>query len=435
MQRLTKEVSPVNRTAPSIFSFLLILLCLWLFSGCGNQDQSSMQLSSKARLAPVAEKTDLSALVSGNNQFAFEMYKRLGQTETGNLFFSPYSLSQSLATVYAGARGETATQIAAALHFSQPQETLHAGFNSLAQGFSSSPATFLSKPDFELTIANALWGQEDYKFSPEFLDVLMQYYGTGVHTTDFNNPNQALNAINQWANNATNGKIDHALSEIPPDTKFILANAVYFNAKWNEPFSSEGNDEFHSLTGEITSVPMMKNSYNKDLPYTKEPDYELAVVPYWENRAEMVILLPAEGKFNEIEAKLTNDWIQDKLTKNETTLHILIMPKFRLEPSEAGLKFGPILSALGMVDAFSKDNADFSGMDGTRSLVIKEILQKAYIQVDEKGTEASVFSGVFGVINAALYPVTMKIDRPFIFFIRDTQTGTILFLGRVTSLP
>lgn len=423
----------MNSAYKLIFGFFVIL-CFGLLSSCA--DQGYIQLSSKPRLVPAAAASALSELAGNNNQFAFEMYKQLGEGQTDNLFFSPYSISQGLVMVYAGARGETATQIASTLHFAQPDEKLHSEFNALNQKLTGST---VPSADFQLKIANAAWGQHDYKFLPSFLDVLAQYYGTGVRTTDFNDTTKAVNAINQWTKNATDGKIDRLISELSPDTRLVLANAIYLNAKWEDPFKAWGEGDFHPLSGGTRKVPMMRYKPSHDnnnvlFLYVDGPSYQVVSLPYRDDHTEMVILLPAAGKFQQIEANLTSAWVQKILEQRQMYVVTLTMPKFRLEPPTIMLK--PALSALGMRASFSRSDADFSGMDGERELFLDEIIQKTYIQVNEEGTEAAAATGmVFETISGVLGSVDMVVDRPFIFFIRDIETGTILFLGRVTDLP
>jgi len=397
--------------------------------------EGSLQISSKPRLAPVDERSIVTELVNDNNQFAFDLYKQLGQGRTDNLFFSPYIVSQGMAMAYAGARGETASQVSTVLHFPQPIENVHAGFNSLDQTLTKN-----SSPDVELKIANSLWGQAGYEFSPEFLDILKRYYGTGIHTTDFRNSFKAVSEINNWIRDTTNGKIDNAISEpLGENTGLILANAMYLNAKWQDPFKGGSNGAFYSLAGWTKSVPMMSyepNSLNNKqifFRYAEGDHYQIVGIPYMDGKIEMVIILPEKGQFKQIEANLSGESVQAMLAGSRSWLVNLTMPKFHLEPPILSLKSA--LSEMGMVEPFS-DAADFSGIDQEHSLKIGDITQKTYIQVDENGTEAAA-AGIteFELISGILGVAEVTVDHPFIFFIRDTQTGTILFLGRVTDLP
>jgi serpin B len=322
------------------------------------------------------------------------------------------------------------------LHFPQQVENVHAGFNAIDQTLTNSS----SNADVELKIANSLWGQVDFQFDPEFLDVLKQFYGTGIHTTDFRDGFKAISEINNWIRNATNWKIDNAISEPPdPNTGLILVNAIYLNAKWQDVFKDRGDRAFYPLTGGTKSVSTMEyvpNSLNNKeilFKYAKGNHYEIVGIPYLDGKTEMVIILPEKGQFNQVEANLSGVSVHEMLEQRETRHVNLMMPKFRLEPPVLSVKTA--LSKMGMVEPFS-DKADFSGIYQGHPLKIGDITQKTYIRVDENGTEAAAVGVMkFELISGHLGVVEMIVDRPFIFFIRNMGTGTILFLGRITDLP
>jgi serpin B len=385
---------------------------------------------------------DLSELATGNNAFAFDLYQAIRGAED-DLLYSPFSISQALAMVYAGARGQTAQQMADTLRFSLPQERLHPAFNALDLELASrSHASVRDESGeqtkevaFELSIANAVWGQKGYPFLAEYLDVLVQDYGSRIQPVDFKEAaDAAVNAINRWVSEETKGRIQGIVRDLPKDTKLVLANAIYFNAKWHLPFEEERTYEepFHLLDGREERVPMMhqKNHFR----YSEGDGYQAIELPYLNRGVAMVILLPAASQFREIEERLTDEWMQDVLRGLHEYEVILTMPKFRIETPT--LKLKETLSAMGMPIAFSH-SADFFGIIERKPnlyINIGDVVHKAFIDVNEQRTEAAAVTIVAVEISKSIEkeppPVVMKIDRPFIFFIRDIKTGVILFVGR-----
>ncbi|MDZ4158264.1 MAG: serpin family protein [Anaerolineaceae bacterium] len=402
----------------------------------------SMQLvqSSKPRLsAPLVADADLNALVDGNSAFAVDLYQTLRANE-GNLFFSPYSISLALAMTYAGARNQTEAEMAEALHFNMPQERLHPAFNALDQELARRAELpgVEDKPQigFRLNIANTLWGQEGYVFLPEFLDVLSENYGAGLRLLDFEgNPEVSRETINDWVADETEQKIKDLLQPgtIKPRTRLVLANAIYFNAPWQRPFEpSETRDqEFSLLDGTTVIVPMMRQSEN--FSYAAGDGYQAVELAYIGGETSMLILLPDEGIFDAFDQSLTAERLAQITAGMGYQELDLTLPKFTFE-SEFSLV--DALIAQGMPDSFSPTAADFSGMDGDRNLFISDVVHKAFVDVDEEGTEAAAATAVImDMVSAPLpaEPLVMRIDRPFIFLIRDRVTGAILFLGRVTN--
>ncbi len=395
--------------------------------------------SDKPRLtATNVPAEDLSELVAGNTAFALKLYHFLSREKTENIFFSPYSVSIALAMTYAGARGQTQAEMADTLHFTLPQERLHPAFNALDQYFLSLGQAAQSSEEnqlFRLNIANALWGQQGYEFLSEFLDTLAENYGAGLRLVDFSaDPEAARQKINQWVSDQTEQKIKDL---IPPGaiddlTRLVLTNAIYFNAAWQYPFQKGATIEkpFTLLNGEQTLVPMMK--LNESLLYGEGENYQLVSLPYQGESLEMVVILPAAGQFESVRDRITLDWLTQALQGRQSHTVNLSMPKFKVETNYSLVD---ALSSLGMPTAFQPDQADFSAMNGKRELFISDIVHKAFVNVDERGTEAAAATAVIVGITSVLpeEPVTMTIDRPFIFLIRDYQNGAVLFLGQVTN--
>jgi serpin B len=406
-------------------------------------------VSSEERISsPDVPTDDLRTLAGGNHAFAFDLYQAMRDGED-NLLYSPYSISVALAMVYAGARGDTEQQMADTLHFRLPQERLHPAFNALDLELASrGHATILDESGkeveevaFQLEIANAVWGQTGYPFRPAYLDLLALNYGAGVRLADFQaNAPAAVEAINHWISDATKDRIRQIVDKLPADTRLVLANAIYFNANWDLPFdeADTADEPFHLLAGEEVVVPMMHQTDH--FHYTEGDSYQAILLPYLNREVAMVIVLPREGRFREIEERLTDDWVQDLLMDLQMHEVILTMPKFRYETPVISL--GRTLSAMGMPDAFSPDDADFSGITAPQSgppLYIGEVLHKAFIDVNEQRTEAAAATIVLMPPGAAPErpteppPIVMTIDRPFVFLIRDIETNAVLFVGRVTN--
>jgi len=379
--------------------------------------------------SPDTDPADQALLIEGNSAFAFDLYRRL-RGEEGNLFYSPHSISVALAMTYAGASGETTRQMADTLRFLLEQEDLHPAFNWLDMELAASGE---GDEGFTLNVVNSIWGQKDYVFLESFLDVLAENYGAGLRILDFIAETEASRlAINKWVSDETEGRIRDLIPRgaIDEMTRLVLTNAIYFDADWQHPFKRRdtSNGPFYLLDGGQRSVPMMKQA--ESFGYADGPGYQAVELPYDGGELSMVILLPESGWFREFEEGLDAQRVAGIIDSLSTTRVALTMPKFEFE-SDFGLK--ATLQDMGMIDAFVWNTADFSGMTGERELFISDVVHKAFVSVDEEGTEAAAATGVIMAPTAMpLDPdVQVTIDRPFIFLIRDIDTGSILFLGRV----
>ncbi|MGD9098925.1 MAG: serpin family protein [Anaerolineae bacterium] len=394
------------------------------------QAQGPQVASSKVQRAmtPSVSPADLADLVDGNSAFAFDLYQAL-RGQKGNLFYSPYSISLALAMTYAGARGETARQMAETLRFGLAQERLHPAFNALDLKLTG-PHT----EGFELNIANSLWGQHDYVFLSAFLDTLAENYGAGLRLLDFvNAPEPSRQVINDWISQQTEEKIQDLIPAggITPVTVLVLANAIYFNAEWLHPFAEDRTHDapFYTLDGKQVTVPMMAMSEPQTLSYARGQGYKAVEMLYKGQEMSMLVVVPDEGQFEAFEAALDAAQVETIVSALAPNKVILRMPKFTYE-SEFGL--AETLAGMGMPDAFGK--ADFSGMDGTQNLFISDVFHKAFVAVDEAGTEAAAATAVvMSRLSLPEYDVELTVDRPFVFMIRDVETGAILFVGRVVN--
>jgi len=401
--------------------------------------------SGKQRItSPVASQSDLAAVVAGNNNFAFDAYQTL--KDDANLFFSPYSISLALAMTCAGARNTTAQQITDTLHFTLPEGKLNPAFNSLDLQLSQRGQGAKGKDGggFKLNIVNAIWGQKDFTFVQDYLDALAENYGAGIRLLDFRNaPEPSRITINDWVSDQTEGKIKDLIPKGAIDTltRLVLTNAIYFNAAWQSPFHKEATADgtFHLLSGSEVTVPMMYQSAR--FQYTEDSDYQAIELPYDGQELSMVVLLPRSGKFADFEESLDAGKVEGIIQSMDSNKVNLTMPKYKFTSS---FNLNKTLSDLGMPvafvpplsDACSPENANFSGMDGKCDLYISDVIHQAFVAVDEAGTEAAAATAVIIGVTSAPPPqqiITMTIDRPFIFLIRDIQTGTIIFLGRVMN--
>ena len=419
---------------------VLMLSVLLGLVGCGGGGEgdvvvAGMAFSDKQRVSsPDVSATDLSELVAGDSAFAFDLYRAL-RGEEGNLFYSPYSISLALAMTYAGARGETERQMADTLRFTLPQGSLHPAFNALDLELAARGQGAEGKDGegFRLNIVNAIWGQKDYKFLAEFLDTLAENYGAGLRLLDFiGAPEESRITINDWVSEQTEGRIEDLIPQgvIDALTRLVLTNAIYFNAAWANPFSEEitADGVFHLLEGGEVTVPLMRQT--ESFGYAAGDGYLVVELPYDGHELSMVVLLPEPGRFEEFEGSLDAVLVDGMLGDLEYRQVALAMPKFEFE-SELGLV--DTLAGMGMPVAFSSA-ADFSGMTGTRDLVIAEILHKAFVSVDEAGTEAAAATAVVMKESAVPeMPVSVTVDSPFIFLIRDIETGAVLFIGRIMN--
>ncbi|MGK7888855.1 MAG: serpin family protein [Leptolyngbyaceae cyanobacterium] len=412
----------------------LLATSLWL----------SLAWDHNGQAGAIAEQTGESfsettqSLVNSNIAFALDVYQCLAQ-ESENLFFSPYSISAALAMTFAGARGITETEMAEVLHFSLEQDQLHPTFAELRSRLEI-PAT----DDYQLLIANKLWGQVDFPFSQIFLDLLQTHYGADLEAVEFStNPEAAREAINTWVAQQTNEKIQDLLPTgiVDSTTLLVLVNAIYFLAKWSTPFNPAKTTEepFFTAPDETVMVPMMKQAENFYLGHVQLEEVELLELPYGQSdhhpQQSMIIILPQQIEdLAKIEQQLTPSLLAEWLTALDYSLGqdcaSVWLPKFSIE-SDFNLKH--TLVDLGMNSAFSEQSADFAGMDnGRRLLSLQETIHKAVLNVNESGTEAAAATAVVGGTRGGGF-LPIVVDRPFLLLIYDRPSDTILFMGRVVN--
>jgi serpin B len=375
-----------------------------------------------------ADKADVSAVVKGNNEFAFDLYARL-RARDGNLFFSPNSISTALAMTSAGARGDTADEMAKALHFTLPPDRLHPAFAALLKALNAEG----QKRGYQLSVANALWGQKGEGFKPDFLKLAKDDYGAGLKEVDFAHDTEAARKeINAWVERQTQDRIKDLLQPgvLDPLTRLVLTNAVYFKGDWSSPFKKDLTREEPFLTGGgKVQAPLMHQSAR--FKYLDAGALQVLEMPYVGKDLSMVVLLPkkADG-LAELEKSLTADKLAGWLGQAREEEVEVGLPKFQAT-SEFSLK--DQLAALGMKKAFVPGAADFSGMNGRDDLYITAVVHKAFVDVNEQGTEAAAATGVVVGLRATPVRPVFRADHPFVFLIRDTRNDSVLFLGRLVN--
>jgi serpin B len=414
--------------------FTAVIMPALLLSACGPGKVAESKLERVSN--PKVAAADLKQLAAGNTAFAFDFYQAV-RSSADNLVYSPYSISLAFAMAYGGARGETASQMAEALHYTLPGEQFHPAFNALDLDLASRPDQAVDVDEserFQLSIANSMWGQDGWSFLPEYLDLLAANYGAGMRLVDFKNDSEnARGQINDWVSNQTRNRIKDIIPPgmIDPSTRLVLANAIYFKATWVYKFEANdtANRSFHLLNGDTVSVPMMSSEHQKTLAYAAGDGWQAVSLPYKGGLTEMLIIVPDSGKFEAFESGLTAESYNALLSLMEPQPVILSMPKFTFD-TQYGLK--DVLAQMGMQAAFDPAAAEFSGIDGQNDLYISDAIHKAFIAVDEKGTEAAAATVVIMGMSALIPKgIILTIDRPFFYVIRDIPTGTILFMGRV----
>jgi serpin B len=377
------------------------------------------------------EKPVPNDIVAGNNAFAIELYQKI-KGDHGNVFFSPFSISTALAMTYAGARENTEKQMAATMHFGIDQNKFHAGFGE----FQSRLNEYEKKGAIKLEVANSLWLQNNFTFLPGFLEKTKEY-DAGLNYVNFiSETEKARIAINTWVEKKTNEKIKDLISPgiLDAMTRLVLANAIYFKGKWAVPFDSSATKDlpFFVTSHDSVNVPMMCKT-GHEFGYMENSDNQCLEMPYAGKDLSMLVMLPKKRTgLNELEKTFTEANLAS-WTKGIHKENVLVFfPRFKALKS---FSLAHELSSMGMHDAFG-GAADFSGMTGTQDLYISDVIHKAFIDVNEEGTEAAAATAMvmkrLSVTKEAL-PPTFRADHPFIFLIRDNHSGAILFMGRIVD--
>jgi serine protease inhibitor len=377
----------------------------------------------------------MNKLISANNKFAFDCYAKLEPNT--NLFFSPYSISTALAMTYIGARGNTKTQMSQTLHFpNQNQEVLDSAFYHLIDQMNQAS----KNKSVTINTANSFWGQKDYSFRKDFTEALKKYYKSELKIVDFRKNHEAIRKqINAWVEKQTNNKIKNLVNKnlLNELTRLVLINAIYFKANWANPFDSEDtkNAPFWISRKQKVQVPMMNKKQH--FLYLQTKDVQIIELPYEgtgkyndKNRLSMTILLPnKKNGLAELEKMLTVEQLEKWLQHLHWIKVQVSIPKFTINSK---FNLSRTLQKLGMKDAFNS-RADFSGIDGTKSLSLDSVIHQAFVDVNEQGTEAAAATAIFLTRGLIQETPVFRADHPFIFLIRHNDSGNILFMGRVVN--
>jgi serpin B len=383
--------------------------------------------------SPEVSSASVGELAQGNNRFAFDFYHQVAGQSMENLIYSPYSISLAFSMVYAGADGETAEQMAEVFRY-LPQEVQHPAYNTLDQQIAvAGEADYLPEgaEPFRLNVANAVWAQDGYPFREAYLELLARQYGAGVWTVDFaQDLDAALEAINDWTSDATEGRIPELAPplSVTPQTRLVLANAIYFKASWLFAFEEArtADGAFTLLDGSRVTVPLMHQDTAR-VSYVEGDGYQAVWLPYAGGTIDMLVVLPAEGEFEVVEAQLDGELLAAMQDRAEVRDVDLTLPRFEFDTT---LQLVELLQEMGLTIPFSSE-ADFSGIVES-GLFIADAVHKGTITVDEKGTEAAAVTGV--AMEESAYPgAEVSVTRPFLFAIIERESGTILFLGRVLN--
>lgn len=393
-----------------------LLVGLVLVAGCGRSIPERI------------DNPDLPAAVEGNTAFALDLYGKLAQSD-GNLFFSPLSITMAVGMTYAGARQETAKQMAAAMHFALPPEKLHPAFHALMVNIFGRGAAY------KLSMANRLWIAKDYRLRPEYLRLTEEDYGAEPKRLDFaGDPEGARGKINDWVEDQTNDKIKDLIPKggIQEATRVILTNAVYFKGNWLEPFKKRSTQKapFHLSADKNVDVDMMSQEHS--FPYAETDTLQVLELPYKGGEVAMLILLPKKvDGLGALEKELSADTLKKWTVAARTQRVRVHLPRFKVTST---FELADPLKALGMTDAFDPDKADLGGISDQSGLYIMRVIHKAFVDVNEEGTEAAAATGIMvGETAAPRQPVVFRADHPFLFLIRSKRDGSILFMGRLVK--
>ena len=371
---------------------------------------------------------DVQEMVASNNRFALDLYSLYREREEGNIFYSPYSLLTALTMTYEGARGQTAEEMASVFYL--PDDQIRwGGMAGLYNTFNQNDR------EYALDTANAIWPATNYHFLDDYFSIIERYYRGRIESLDYPaDPEGSRLTINQWVEDQTRDKIKDLIPAglIDPLTRLVLTNAIYFKGQWLTEFDQDLTEDapFYLNDDQTVTVPMMRRTDDEAIfDYARLDDLEVLSLPYRGEEVAMTIILPDQDKFEAVEASLDLDKINYYRSQLEPQRIDLYLPRFKIETKYF---MNEDLADLGMPSAFSAE-ADFSGMTGNRDLFISAVIHQAFAEVNEEGTEAAAATAVVMLESAAIMSPVFRVDRPFIFLIEHLESGTILFMGRVSN--
>jgi len=365
-------------------------------------------------------------LVESDNSFGLKLFREINTDEKNeNVFISPLSISMALGMTLNGANGATKQAIQNTLELAGlTDQQINESYRSLAELLVG------LDPKVKFKIANSIWYRNSLTFEQNFLDVNRKFFNAEVSALDFSNP-QSKNIINSWVENNTNGKIKQIVDNIDPLTVMFLINAIYFKGTWTYEFEkNKTQDDFFNLP-DGSRVPCKMMAQAGNFSYYASDDFQAVDLPYGDELFSMTIILPNPGKdidalVETLTAENWNSWINNFATFEGE----LYLPRFKLEYE---IKLNDVLKSLGMEIAFDPSRADFTGMYRSGGVYIDEVKHKSFVEVNEEGTEAAAATVVDMKLTSIGSGFTIRIDRPFIFAIREHHSGTILFIGKIVN--
>lgn len=372
-------------------------------------------------------------IAQNNNRFGLDIYKHLSKKATGNIFISPFSISTALSMTYAGADNQTAKEIQQTFYFEDNTPVFHSNYGNYLN-------TLLVNADgaIDLNIANRLWGEQSFTFLNDFIEINKKDYQSPLEKVDFFlNPENSRQVINNWVSNQTHQKIKDLIPKgsINSETKLVLTNAIYFKGDWKYQFKEKNTKEktFNLEDGTTTKASFMQRTM--PLEYLETLDFQMVRIPYKGDKHSMLVVLPKEG----VTLSSVEDSLHSKVVHYTSSGYMpeinLELPKFKMT---IPLKLTTVLKDMGMSSAFDRGRAEFSKMSSERRLFISDVVHKAFIDVNEEGTEAAAATAVVmkaesEIGNQRTKPIDFIANRPFVFFIVDNETSAILFVGRVAT--
>ncbi|MBD3328924.1 serpin family protein [Candidatus Dojkabacteria bacterium] len=415
----------MKKFSQKFLSLVMILAAAVLLSSCGQKIPKSDEIA-----------TEFTSVTNSNNQFAVDLFSELSADDDGNLFFSPYSIGSAIAMTYEGAEGQTAQEIMTAFTFPGDKNALRDGYQSFYNAINN------YGEDFSLSTANAIWVQEGYPIAKEYIDTVDAYYGGKATNLDFiNNSENSRDTINSWVADQTQNKISNLMPEgtISSWTRMVLTNAIYFEANWYDQFDSNDTEEqdFYLSSGEKVQVATMaREGSSAEFGYAEDKTAQILELPYEGEDVSMIIYLPKKKTTKDLQQKMTVDQIEQWESDLVSQKVDMFIPKFEFKLS---YDLVDVLNDMGMEKAFESD-ADFTGMfeeGSNEDLYIGNVVHKAFVKVDEAGTEAAAATGI-DMVTTRVEPAKPKVpvfraDHPFIFIIKDNNSDVILFMGRVAD--
>jgi len=370
----------------------------------------------------------VAAVARGNTVFGGRLYQQL-KDEPGNIIMSPFSISGVMAMVAAGAGGDTLTQVQQGMTFPSSEE--------LALGYKDAIPALRTNKNFTLEAANSIFAQSGFAIRDVYKETLHQHFHATIQETDYSDGKTSARLINDWVEKITQSKIKDL---IKPDmlnalTRLVLVNAIYFKGDWASKFDAKKttNEDFHLDDGSTKKVPMMRQTKKFQFAILDELSASMLELPYTGDRLSLQLVLPRQGNnLAALEQKLRTADLQQLFDSNREEEKVAVsMPRFKLEQT---IPLTDQLNNLGMTDMFVGGKADFSAIDGSRNLYVSEVVQKAFIEVNEEGSEAAAATGAVMMMRSMpMPPEEFRADRPFLFFLRDKLTGMLLFQGRVAD--